>query len=262
MNNILDLKFILQCYLKKNCPPCHTPIKKDVVVTLTTTPMRIKRIWPTLNSILQQSERPEKIYLWIPKKFKRFPEHKILQVPSFIKNNSYIQVEYIENDFGPATKLLPCLKLFAQEDKKIIVIDDDRVYPRDLIKDLLKYEAMDPKVAIGIAGTVVVGQYYREYRAAKKITMVDVLLGYKGYLVKTHFFSEAVFNYPSNLPEAFFEDDAWFGGHLEKNGIRRILVPTKLSMHNIMTLNKKTFALCMNENKGKHNFKRVFNYFR
>jgi hypothetical protein len=205
--------------------------------------------------------QPEKIYLWIPKKFKRFPQHEILELPDFIKNNPYIQVEFIDHDYGPATKLLPCLQSLALRDKKIVVIDDDRIYPRHLIKNLLHYERFDPYAAIGVAGTVIFGPHRNEFPATKRIRQVDVLLGFNGYLVKPTFFSSAVFDYPENLPEAFFEDDVWFSCHLKQRGIRRILIPATASTQNRMTLNKKTMGLCMHENKDKQNFLRVFNYF-
>jgi hypothetical protein len=255
----------LKSYLKKSQSSqfeSSPNIQKGVVVSMTTTPFRIKKMWPTLNSILLQSKKPEKIYLWIPKSFKRFPNDKILHLPHFIKSNPAIEVNYIETDLGPATKLLPCLQLFANQDTKIIVLDDDLIYQKHLISNLLKHEQLDPFAAVGVAGTVVFGTKRKEYRATNKITLVDVLLGHQGYLVKPQFFPKAVFEYPNNLPEAFFEDDVWFSGHLERMGIRRMLIPAKRSLRNIITRQNETLALCRNENKGKGNFMCVFNYFR
>lgn len=262
MTCILNFIHILRCYIKKLQHPRNHKVHKGVIVTLTTTPMRINKIWPTLNSILLQSERPEKIYLWIPKEFKRFPDQFISQLPYFIENNPYIDVKFIDNDLGPATKLLPCLELFKDQAIKIIVIDDDRIYPQHFVRDLLIYEQLDPSTAIGIAGTVVFGTEIREYRSSKQLAMVDVLLGYQGYLVKPKFFSNAIFEYPDNLSAAFFEDDVWFSGHLQKNGVRRILIPSKTGTQSLLTQNKKTRGLCMNENRNKQNFMTVFDYFQ
>ena len=261
-NYLLNMMHYLKCYSKKcNFPP-PSNVQKQVIVSLTTTPVRINKIWPTLTSIMLQSVQPEKIYLWIPKKFKRFPENEIGELPYFIKDNPLIQVEYIETDFGPASKLLPCLQSPSLQDKKIIVIDDDRLYPRHLIRDLLHYEKIDPEAAIGIAGTVVFGPHRKEYAKAKHITMVDVLLGYNAYLVKTYFFSKDVFEYPPNLPEAFFEDDVWISAHIKKMGVRRFLVPSKSSMQNMLTPNTRTFGLCMHENKDRRNFIVVLDHFK
>jgi hypothetical protein len=101
---------------------CHTkpslyiakaaPIKKNVFVSLTTTPTRIKSIWPTLNSLLLQTVLPEHIILWIPKTHKRFKK-SITQLPPFLKH-PHIQVRFIDEDYGPATKLLPAIKVFLK----------------------------------------------------------------------------------------------------------------------------------------------------
>ena len=263
MLTISEIVHPLRCYSKKNVlPKLNATIQKNVVVSLTTTPVRIKKIWPTLNSIMRQSERPEKIYLWLPKQFKRFPHHTIDQLPDFIKNNPLIHVAFIDKDFGPATKLLPCLQFLAGQDKKIIVIDDDRIYSQHLIRDLLRYERIEPSSAIGIAGVVIMGSNRRDYIATKKIALVDVLLGYQGYLVKPQFFSEEIFEYPNDLPEAFFEDDVWISGHMQKRGIRRVLIPSKPSGHSHMLRDKTSFSLCKHENKDKQNFMGVFNYFK
>jgi hypothetical protein len=255
------ISHFIKSYLTKTVFHDTSVYNKNVIVTLTTTPKRINRIWPTLNSILLQSERPEKIYLWIPRLYKRFPQHAEIQLPDFIKHNPSVHVQFIDTDYGPATKLLPCLQLSLDPNTKIIVIDDDRLYPPHFIKDLLTYEKLDPNAALGIAGAVVLGKMRQEYRSTNKLAMADVLLGYQGYLVKPKFFSNAVFEYPENLPEAFFEDDVWFSGHLQKRGIRRVLIPSMPATQSRLTRNKQSGGLCMHENKDKRNFMRVFHYF-
>ncbi len=207
-----------------------------------------------------QSQQPEKILLWIPKHFKRFRNESISRLPHFFQNYPSVQVEFIDHDYGPASKLLPSLELFAGQDTKIIIVDDDRIYPIHFIRDLLKYEQFDPGAALGIAGTVMHGAMRCEYTSTKKMALVDVLLGYNGVLVKPKFFSKEIFNYPTHLPEAFFEDDVWFSGHLQKNKIRRVLIPSLAGWQSLILGNKRSMGLCMHENKDKSNFNRVFEY--
>ncbi|HHF7367995.1 TPA: hypothetical protein ACPSKY_003146 [Legionella bozemanae] len=250
----------LRCHIKKPPQISNTNIQKNVIVTMTTTPKRINKIWPTLNSIALQSQQPENILLWIPKQYKRFSNQSISQPPDFIKNYPNVLIQHIEQDYGPASKLLPCLQLLAGQDTKIIIIDDDRIYPPHFIHDLLKYEQADPAAALGIAGTVMHGTMRNEHAATKKMALVDVLLAYNGMLVKPTFFSEDIFHYPPNLPEAFFEDDVWVSGHLQKKNIRRVLIPSLPGWQSIILGNKRSMGLCMHENKDKNNFNRVFHY--
>lgn len=260
ISRFINYFHFLRCHLKITPRINNTNIQKNVIVTLTTTPKRINKIWPTLNSIALQSQQPEKIMLWIPKRFKRFANQSISQLPNFIKKYPNVFIQYIEYDYGPASKLLPCLEFFAGQNKKLIIIDDDRIYPPHFIRDLLRYEQLDPHAAIGIAGTVMHGSLRYEYKATKKMTLVDVLLGYNGVLVKPTFFSEDIFHYPPNLPEAFFEDDVWISGHLQKKDIRRILIPSLPGWQSIILGNKRSMGLCMHENKNKNNFNRVFHH--
>lgn len=262
--NQLIKPHFLRCYLKKMHLASDAITASNTIVSLTTTPIRIQKIWPTLNSILLQSVKPEKIYLWIPKKYKRFPNKTIHTLPAFILNNPLIHAEFIDTDYGPGTKLLPCLKTAALHDKKIIVIDDDRIYPRHLIKLFLHYEQLNPSSAIGISGRIVSkdAMYNPIYCLNKtEITLVDILLGYNAYLIKPIFFSTDVFNYPVNLASAFFEDDVWISGNLQKRGIRRLIIKSKPSEQNILLDNKKTSGLHSIENADYKNFYSVFNYF-
>jgi hypothetical protein len=251
-------RHFLRCHVKTPPPYRSDNIQKKVIVTMTTTPARINNLWPTLHSLALQSQQPEKIYLWIPKAYKRFSNATIHTLPEFFQYYPNLDVQWIDHDYGPATKLLPCLQQVTAHDTNIIVIDDDRIYPPHFIQDLLTYEQWDPSAAIGIAGTVMHGVQRCEYRATKKLTLVDVLLGYNGMLVKPAFFSEAIFDYPANLPEAFYEDDVWFSGHLHQRHIRRILVPSLPGWQNMILGNKRSCGLCMHENKDKKNFNQVF----
>lgn len=256
------LKHIAYCYFKKELRLKSNALADNVVISLTTTPIRINNIWPTINSLMLQSVKPKKIYLWIPKSYVRFPEQTINELPDFIRNNPLIQTEFITKDFGPATKLLPYLETNTQKDQKIIVVDDDRIYPKHLIKTLLHYSNLEPNAAIGIGGVAVLGKLHTQYNRTKKIAAIDILLGSQGYLIKPKFFTDEIFNYPTNLPEAFYEDDVWIGGHLIKNGIRRLIVPSYSSIQCIITHHKKTHALCRFENKDKKNFMQVFDHFK
>lgn len=248
----------LRCHLKTPPRPLPINVQKNVVVTMTTTPARINKIWPTLNSIALQSQQPEKIYLWIPKSFKRFAHATIQTLPNFMQHYTNLEVQWIEHDYGPATKLLPCLQHIAYQQTKLIIIDDDRIYPPHFIEDLLTYERLDPCAALGIAGTIMHGPQRCEYRATKKLALVDVLLGYNGMLVKPAFFSEAVFQYPPNLSEAFYEDDVWLSGHLHQRNIRRLLIPSLPGWQSMLLGNTRSFGLCMHENKDKRNFNLVY----
>ena len=74
-----------------------------IYVSVTTIPQRIKTINKSIESLINQTVKPDKIFINIPKIYKRF-EKKIEdnEVPNFPE---IVEVTRC-NDFGPGTKLL------------------------------------------------------------------------------------------------------------------------------------------------------------
>ena len=104
------------------------------VVSFTTSPERISKIKPMIDSILTQSKSPDLFLLNIPEIFPRTNQKYI--IPDFVKKNVTINV--IKQDYGPATKLLPAITYlnannYSTEDTYIIYLDDDINYQQDMI---------------------------------------------------------------------------------------------------------------------------------
>ena len=74
-------------------------------VSITTLPSRIDNIFETLNSIEKQTLKPNKIYLNLPYKFKRFPNYKFTEDQISNLNKYNLEISRCE-DYGPATKLM------------------------------------------------------------------------------------------------------------------------------------------------------------
>ena len=102
-----------------------------IFVSLTTIPRRIQNLNKSIESLLNQTKKPNKIFINIPKKYKRFRE--IIdkdQIPKF--NDSAVEITRCE-DYGPGTKLLGSLNKF-EKDSLIILVDDDHVYEDYMIE--------------------------------------------------------------------------------------------------------------------------------
>ena len=86
-------------------------------VALTTLPSRIDNINQTLLSIQKQTLKPNKVFLNLPYKFKRFPGYSFS--PEQINKISKYDIEISRcEDFGPGTKLGFCffaLLVFAKD---------------------------------------------------------------------------------------------------------------------------------------------------
>ena len=106
--------------------------RKKIIVSLTTTSNRVPYLEDTLSSIQAQSIKPSSIELNIPTSYKR-PDLQPVDVSSIPEGFTIFDCD----DFGPATKLLPTLKRYKNNDVLIIYCDDDRIYAPNWIERLV-----------------------------------------------------------------------------------------------------------------------------
>ena len=95
-------------------------------VSLSTIPSRIKNIYKTIDNLNNQTLKPDKIFLNIPRKYKRFKNETISEVDINSLKNMNIEITRCE-DFGPGTKLMGSLSKIIDYDC-VILIDDDHLY--------------------------------------------------------------------------------------------------------------------------------------
>ena len=102
-----------------------------IYVSLSTIPQRLKNLNESVESLLKQTRKPDKIFINIPFKYKRFSETiENNQIPKF--DDSIVEVTRCE-DCGPGTKLLGSLSKF-EKNSLVILADDDHVYEDYMIE--------------------------------------------------------------------------------------------------------------------------------
>ena len=212
--------------------------RSEAIVSLTSIPSRLPLIERTLKSLLRQSLAPRRIVLNLPRFSKR--EGVAYVVPAFLEGIEAVSIRWCE-DWGPATKLLPALMEEAT-DTPIIVVDDDRIYPANLVADLMAASVRDPHAAFCMSGWVVPGDLIdrptnvwsnlrmlppapiRARRLSKPVE-VDIVQGLSGYVVRPSFFDlAAITDYDHAPREAFFVDDVWISAHCK---MPRFVIPAR-----------------------------------
>jgi hypothetical protein len=110
-------------------------LQVPIYVGLTTLPSRIGKIRNTLDSLLEQTVVPDKIFLSIPDRSLR--EGCSYVLPEWLANKALPRVEVLrcERDYGPGTKLLGCLPQITRP-ACLIVVDDDLKYSPFLVERL------------------------------------------------------------------------------------------------------------------------------
>ena len=112
-----------------------------IYVSTSTIPQRIKNLDKSIKSLLNQTKKPDKIFINIPFKYKRFSETiKDDEIPKF--DSSVVEITRCE-DCGPATKLLGSLDKL-EKNSLVILFDDDHVYENYMIEKFFYFYSKAP----------------------------------------------------------------------------------------------------------------------
>ena len=166
-----------------------------IYVSLTTIPPRLKNLNKSIESLLNQTQKPDKIFINIPSTYKRFSETiKNNEIPKF--SSGIVEITRCE-DCGPGTKLLGSLEKL-KKDSLVILADDDNTYENYMIEKFLYFYSKGPQNAYSFyvhpLGNFGIGQ------------------GADGFAINTNhlkgiknFYDKVVKNYK----ELFLYDDLW-----------------------------------------------------
>jgi len=166
-----------------------------IYISISTIPQRIKNLNESVKSLLNQTKKPDKIFINIPFKYKRFTETiEDDQIPKF--DNNIIEITRCE-DCGPATKLLGSLNKL-EKNSLVILADDDHIYENFMIEKFFHFYSNAPNNAYSFyvhpLGKFGIGQ------------------GADGFAINTNhltgikkFYDKVVKNYK----ELFLYDDLW-----------------------------------------------------
>lgn len=218
------------------------------IITLTSIPPRFTYLYFNLKELLRNNEVDE-IRLYLPKKYRRFPEYRGQDIPVVPAGVTICQ---IDNDFGPATKLLPAIYDFRNKDVQILFCDDDVFYTKNFSKNLFEIQCKRSDQVIATFGRPVHHYSMNKVKTSKRIYAqeinvkydviyrfnrifekifrgkapnkkpiifpgyVDILWGVCGAVIRPFFFDDEVFNIPD---EAWAVDDVWLSAQLARKNI-------------------------------------------
>lgn len=223
-----------------------TPLR-PTVISLTAIPPRFPHLPQKLLSLLNQSAPAAAIEIYIPKTYRRFPGN-VPQLPSLPEGVAVVEVE---QDFGPATKLLPALEKWRGKEVDILICDDDRLQDRDWVKRLTSSRRERPNDIICERGWSISDRFGMaqndpllprarqaknqgrtiSYRFKRALSLglhhprrrlyesggyVDVFEGFLGALIPAGAMPALAWNIPDVL---WTVDDVWLSGMAKLNGV-------------------------------------------
>src|SRR3989454_5300014 len=227
-------------FIRETLASGRTSDGRRVIASLSTVPERIGNLGPTIRSLLKQTRPPDEIVLAIPEFSVR--EQRPYVVPKYIFQLPRVRVLHCAEDWGPATKFIGAIQdelAAGRENTLIMVVDDDRIYPRDALELYLYYSEQLPNAALCFRGAAMPSPldwddakmiYAKELREPRPVA---VITGCGSYLVRARFFDRSLWDYSGAPSVAFYIDDIWISALLSRRGVKRYVVPASAMMRSV-----------------------------
>jgi len=228
-----------------------------------------------LDSVFAQSHLPDRVIISIPKKFRVLEQtistnaedytvnirhnetelnmidwfHKYVGIPyvyhvnydihktSYVYEMGILTVQFLDDDWGPGTKLIGALLLEKDPETVIITLDDDMVYHRDTVKWLATH--MQPGIALSFGCEM----WLQDKSGFIDFTMWSIhdfymttprvcdgwLVGWTGVAYHVSSFGPDIYTFMQSLPTGCFNnDDMWLSGYVTRQGVTKIYAPMVL----------------------------------
>lgn len=204
--------------------------KEKIIISLTSYPPRFSSIGLVLKSLLLQTIKPDMIILWLG----CGPEAITPEMHSF---ETYgISFRYWLPNYGPHDKYFFALQEFC--DDIVITVDDDAIYPPDLVTSLLEAHHLYPgcicarkvhKITWDEHKTIrPYQQWHKKYKKTLLPSKDLVAIGVGGILYPPRSFSQMAFN-PSLFSQLCpKQDDLWLKWMEMREGIDIVWAPNSL----------------------------------
>ena len=185
----------------------------ELIISLTSYGNKLHSLYLTIESLLHQTVKPNRILLWLDEK-------------SYINDNSIpltlhkqkergLEIRLCE-DIRSYTKLVPTLMNYP--DAIVISVDDDIIYPIDFVERLYRHYQKDTSKVYFYRGHYMLfdsdgsPRPYSEWVAhgAEGCNILNVPTGVSGILYPPHCYHNDIFNKDLFLKICPYADDIWF----------------------------------------------------
>ena len=225
------------------------------VISLSSIPSRFAALERVLPALLAQDIGDVAIELYLPRRYRRFPDHDgtLPRVPPGV------EIVRVDEDLGPATKILHAVERHRSADTPILYCDDDVPYGPGWARGLIEAQRAHPFAAVAAAGMnldalglplppvagprAILQRRARDWRylvaravqiarhggaarvpperkairrLVRRTGRIDIAEGYGGVVVRPSFFDASFREIP---PVLWAVDDVWISGNLARRGV-------------------------------------------
>ncbi|WP_130099846.1 hypothetical protein [Siccibacter turicensis] len=222
----LSAKYLYYCIFSNS--KCHD--KNGFIVTLTTYGSRLNFVFLTIETILQQQYKPEKIVLWLykndrPKGLSRFLLNR--------QSKRGLLIKYVDKDVRSYKKLSFVRQYFLSA-QFFITADDDVIYPSDWLEGFRKAVARSSDRIYCYRGRIIsFDEGYTQWNlASKRLFHGDNLMptGVSGVCYPARSLDDRIADFESIERICPYADDIWYKLLTKSNGFVSELVETE-SIH-------------------------------
>ena len=195
---------------------------------MTTIPSRIDKMPVMIQSIRDQTRKPDMFILWLPEICEK--EGCGYDVPKWL--TEMLTIMPAMRDWGPVTKLLPLLRMSWAADTLLVTVDDDVVYDSHMLEELEKASLSGefPDSALGFVG--IDNSCYIHAEEVRKRGLegaeVNVIGGYRGVAYRRDLLDESLEQDALELMREgpFVLDDHLISWNLKRRAKKLVVVRT------------------------------------
>ncbi len=226
----------------------------QVIVSLTTYGKRLYDVYLTIESIMQQTTKANRIILWLEDSLKNELVPKMLGH----QQSRGLEIRYCK-DIKSYKKLIPTLKLFPNN--FIITVDDDVIYECDMIENLIRSYKKAPgyvyanrirRMEINNEGELEEYNTWKVIKEPMTDSALNIPTGVGGVLYPPNCFTEEVFNEVVFMDICGRADDIWFKTMCLINGTQSRLAfvhePVYYENENVQDIALFNSNVSLNEN--------------
>lgn len=238
---------------------------KELIVSLTTYEKRLYDVYATIESIMQQSIKPNRIVLWLQHDMRK------ISLPLTLKKQMVrgLEIRFCK-DVKSYKKLVYALKAFPND--IIITIDDDVIYRYDMIENMINAYLDAPDFIygnrikeIGIDENEKLMPYntWKTITDARKSSLRYIATGVGGILYPPHKLDMDVLNERLFVKMCPTADDIWFKSMAIKAGTpyRTVNFHNPVFIENPMLQATALYKGNVNQNRNDVQLQKVFKYY-
>lgn len=266
----LEKKYAFLNKYSKNCGLVEYKRRTPIIMSTTTFPARINKAYLPIETILRQTIKPDKIYLWLANN--EFPLGESSLPENLVKlKRRGLEIKFTRTNLRSNNKLFHSLN--ENPDAIIITFDDDCFYPKTYIEKLYAAHKKHPKDIIGYdamqiktdkKGMPLPYNTWFDYERTNRARDDTFLLSVNGILYPPKTMPLEAFNKKVLLKISLFNDDVWFKAMALLKGIkhRRLYVKNKQFLSVLDTQQLGLNNINVIKNRNDQIIKQVFEYYK